>query len=139
VEVSVDALPNKTFAGTIYAINPMVDVNGRALRIRARLPNADGTLRPGLFARLKVEGPRKENVVVVPESAIVPRGTDSFVYRIDEGTAVEVKVRLGERRAGFVAVVEGLEPNAIVVTAGQQRLRNGARVEVVSSAPQSKG
>ena len=63
----------------------MVDVNGRALRIRARLPNADGTLRPGLFARLTVEGPTKQNVVVVPESAIVPRGTDSFVYRVENG------------------------------------------------------
>ena len=139
VRVAVDALPNKVFEGTIYAINPMVDVNGRALRIRARLPNVDGTLRPGLFARLTVEGPTKQNVVVVPESAIVPQGSDSFVYRVENGTAVQVKVRLGQRRAGFATVLEGLEPDAIVVTAGQQRLRNGARVEVVASAPQSKG
>ncbi len=139
VQVTVDALPNKVFEGTIYAINPMVDVNGRALRIRARLPNPDGLLRPGLFARLTVEGPQKHNVVVVPESAIVPRGTDSFVYRVDNGTAVESKVRLGERKAGFVAVLEGLEPHAVVITAGQQRLRNGARVDIVSAHPQSKG
>jgi membrane fusion protein, multidrug efflux system len=139
VQVSVDALPDKVFAGSIYAINPMVDVNGRALRIRARLPNVDGTLRPGLFARLTVEGPKKQNVVVVPESAIVPQGSDAFVYRVENGTAVQVKVRLGQRRAGFATVLEGLEPDAVVITAGQQRLRNGARVEVVASAPQSKG
>jgi membrane fusion protein (multidrug efflux system) len=139
VQVRVDALPNKAFKGSIYAINPMVDVNGRALQIRARLPNAGGELRPGLFARVTIEGPEERNVVVVPESAIVPRGTDSFVYRVENDTAVEAKVRLGERKAGFVAVLEGLEPHAVVVTAGQQRLRNGSRVDVVSSGAQAKG
>lgn len=139
IEVVVDALPGKVFQGSIYAINPMVDVNGRALRIRARLPNAGGELRPGLFARLTVKGAQERSVVVVPESAIVPRGTDSLVYRVENETAVEVNVRLGERKAGFVAVLEGLEPNTVVVTAGQQRLRNGARVEIVAASAQTKG
>jgi membrane fusion protein, multidrug efflux system len=139
VQVSVDALPNRTFAGTIYAIDPMVDVNGRALKIRARLPNADRVLRPGLFARITVKGPKEQAIVVVPESAIVPRGNDSFIYRIENGKAVEGKVRLGERRAGHVVILEGLAPDAIVVTAGQQRLRNGATVEIITSDPRLPG
>ena len=133
IQVTVDAIPNKTFVGTVYAINPMVDVNGRALRIRARLPNVSGDLRPGLFARLTVKGPQEQNVVSVPESAIVARGGDSFVYQVENGRAVETKVRLGERKAGFVEVLEGLSVNAVVVTAGHQRLRNGAIVEVLTT------
>jgi membrane fusion protein (multidrug efflux system) len=54
IEVTVDALPRRVFKGMIYAIDPMVDVNGRALTIRARLPNPDLVLRPGLFARITV-------------------------------------------------------------------------------------
>ncbi len=133
IQVTVDAIPNKTFTGSVYAINPMVDVNGRALRIRARLPNASGDLRPGLFARLTIQGPQEQNVVSVPESAIVARGGDSFVYQVENGRAVETKVRLGERKAGFVQVLEGLAANAVVVTAGHQRLRNGATVEILTT------
>ena len=63
----------------------------------------------------------------------MPRGGESFVYRVEDGRVVEEKVALGERRDGLVEIVDGLEGAALVVTAGQQRLRNGAEVEVVSA------
>jgi membrane fusion protein (multidrug efflux system) len=131
LEVTVDALPGRTFDGEIYAINPHVDVNGRSLGIRARLPNTDGVLRPGLFARILVKGLTERQVVVVPESAVVPRGGENFIYAIEGGKAVESKVTLGNRKAGIVEVLDGLKDNATVVTAGQQRLRNGAQVEII--------
>lgn len=131
VDVTVDALPKRTFAGEIYAIDPQVDVNGRALQLRARLPNADGDLRPGLFARITVKGKQTREVVLVPESVIVPRGGETYVFRIENGKAVEGKVSLGERRGAEVEILEGLTTTAQVVTAGQLKLRNGAAVEVV--------
>src|SRR5690606_17653189 len=82
IEISVDALPGRTFTGTIYAIDPHIDINGRALNIRARLENPDLILRPGLFARIRVKGQVKRNVLVIPEAAIVPRGDDKIVYVI---------------------------------------------------------
>lgn len=139
VEVSVDALGGRNFAGTIYAIDPMVDVNGRALQIRARLPNPDRSLRPGLFARITIKGRTPQNVVLVPESAIVPRGGENFVFKVENGKAVETRVTLGERKAGEVEVRQGLEPDAVVVTAGHQRLRNGAVVDVVAAAARARG
>ncbi|MBS7705566.1 efflux RND transporter periplasmic adaptor subunit [Chelatococcus asaccharovorans] len=134
VEITVDALPGRVFTGTIYAIDPMVDVNGRALTIRARLPNPDLTLRPGLFARITVKGPSVQNVSLVPEEAVVPRGKDALIYQIVDGKAVETKVRLGSRKAGEVEVLEGLITDALVVTSGQARLRDGVRVDVVANA-----
>jgi membrane fusion protein, multidrug efflux system len=135
VDVLVDALPGRTFTGEIYAIDPQIDVNGRALALRARLQNADFVLRPGLFARVLVKGKQTREVVLAPESAIVPRGGETFVFRIDHGRAVEVKVKLGERRGAEVEVLDGLIPGALVVTAGQLRLRNGVSVEVVDGGP----
>jgi membrane fusion protein (multidrug efflux system) len=136
VDIVVDAQPDKTFVGEIYAIDPQVDVNGRALALRARLPNADFALRPGLFARILVKGKQTREVVLVPESAIVPRGGETFVFRIDNGKAMEVKVKLGERRGtAEVEIVEGVMANTQVVTAGQLKLRNGAPVEVIESQP----
>ena len=131
VDVMVDAIPKRTFVGEIYAIDPQVDVNGRALQLRARLQNADFVLRPGLFARIIVKGKQTREVVLVPESAIVPRGGESYVFRIENGKAVEGKVALDERRGAEVEVLEGLTSTAQVVTAGQLKLRNGAAVEGV--------
>ncbi|MBX9682406.1 MAG: efflux RND transporter periplasmic adaptor subunit [Hyphomicrobium sp.] len=132
IEVTVDAIADKTFDGEIYAINPLIDVNGRALQVRARLANAAMTLRPGLFARIVIKGLTTRDVTVVPESAVVPRGSESVVYRIENGKAVESIVRLGERRDAEVEILEGLDANATVVVAGQQKLRNGAAVEVIA-------
>lgn len=132
VDVTVDALPDKAFPGTIYAIDPAVDVNGRSLRIRARLPNPEGVLRPGLFARIVIKG-GEEQVVTVPESAVTPRAGASFVYRIENGRAIETKVELGPRKAGEVEIRTGLAADAVVVTSGQQRLRDGATVEVITA------
>jgi membrane fusion protein (multidrug efflux system) len=135
VEVEVDALPGRTFPGMIYAIDPQVDVNGRALAIRAKLPNPELVLRPGLFVRVVVKGVGKRSVLVVPESAIVPRGTDKIVFSVEDGKAIETKVTLGSRKDGRVEVLDGLKPDAVVVTAGQQKLKNGSNVEFVAGAP----
>src|SRR5690606_10634486 len=82
IEIAVDALPGRIFIGTIYVIDPHLDVNGRALAIRARLDNPDLVLRPGLFARISVKGQVERQVLVVPEAAIVPRGREKIVFRI---------------------------------------------------------
>lgn len=139
VEVVVDALPNRTFVGKVYAIDPLVDVNGRALSVRARLPNADLVLRPGLFVRVVLKGRDTRSAVFVPESAIVPRGQERLVWVIEDGKAIEKRVQLGRRLAGEVEVVGDITPGISVVTAGQGRLRSNVAVEVVSSptAPQS--
>ena len=138
VTVNVDALPDRIFKGAIYAIDPAIDVNGRALSIRARLANEGSVLKPGLFARITVRGRQVRNVVMVPEGAIVPRGGETLIFAIEDGKAVEIKVTLGERRNGEVAVTQGLKPAARVVTAGQQRLRDGIAVEVVPTVAPTK-
>jgi membrane fusion protein (multidrug efflux system) len=133
IEINVDALPGRTFKGEIFAIDPLVDVNGRAIKVRARMENPGLVLRPGLFARILVKGQQSREVVMVPESAIVPRGGETFVYRIENGKATEARVEVGERRNGEVEILQGLLADTAVVTAGQQKLRNGADVEVIVS------
>lgn len=133
--LTVDAYPTRSFDGEVYAIDPMVDVNGRALSVRGRIANLDGLLRPGLFARIRLKGLTETEVVQVPESAILPRAGESFLFTVEaDGTARERKVRLGMRRDGEVEIVDGLTVPAAVVVAGQQRLKTGDRVDVVPSA-----
>lgn len=133
VDVTVDALPKRTFQAEIYAIDPLIDVNGRALQIRARLANPELVLRPGLFARISIRGRAEREVVMVPESAIVPRAGEFLMFLVEDGKAVETKVSLGNRRAGMVEVTSGLVDGSTVITAGHQRLKNGALVDVVNA------
>lgn len=133
VEVETDALPGKTFAATLDAIDPLVDQNGRALLIRARLRNVEGILRPGMFVRTRVILAERPDAVVVPEEALVPVGAEQFVFRVVEGKAERVKVSTGVRRAGRVEITEGVRAGDLVVTAGQIKIRDGAAVRVAES------
>lgn len=130
VDITVDALPGRRFTGDVYAINPLVDERGRSIALRALVPNADGALKPGLFARISL-GLAGAAAVIVPEQAVVARNGEFYIYRIAEGAAEEVAVSLGERRDGQVEIIAGLAPGDIVVTAGQQRLQNRSKVEIV--------
>jgi membrane fusion protein (multidrug efflux system) len=131
IEIVADALPGTRFEGQIYAIDPAVDVNGRAIRVKATLPNEDGKLRPGLLARITVKGAPR-TAVTIPESALVSRGSDFLVFKADNGKAKETKVLAGRRENGFVEILEGVEAGQQVVIAGQARLRDGADVEIVA-------
>jgi len=137
VELTIDAFPGRRFDGEIYAIDPQVDVNGRSLRIRARVANPETLLRPGLFARVIIKGLQEREVVRVPESAVVPSGNDKLIYSIVGGKAKENKVTTGRRRAGEVEILQGIEAGTQVVTSGQTRLRDGIAVEVIAGPTES--
>ena len=126
-----DALPGERFAGQIDAINPRVDANGRSLEIRAKLENTAGKLRPGMFVRVRVIVGERTNALLVPEEAIVPQGQEFFVYRVVEGQARRVPVKIGVRRDARVEIVDGLQAGDQVVTAGMRLSRDGQPVSIV--------
>lgn len=131
VSVRVDAYPQQQFTGKIYAIEPAVDEQTRTLLVRARIPNADGRLRPGLFARLALALGSRADALIVPEQAIVPKGRDSFVFKVQEGRAMLTKVQTGIRRPGEVEIVSGVAAGDIIVTDGQIKIQDGMAVSVM--------
>ena len=139
VDIQVDPYPDRTFSGKIYAIDPHLDVNGRSIAVRARVENAEHLLRPGLFARVVVSIDVKPSAIMIPEEAIMPRGADRFVYRVVDDKAMLTKVRTGLRRDGKVEIVEGLSDADVVVTAGHQKLRDGAAVTAVPAGTNPGG
>jgi membrane fusion protein (multidrug efflux system) len=133
VEVVADALPGVPWQGQIEAVNPRIDANGRSLELRARLDNASGKLRPGMFVRVRVIlGER--NGLLVPEEAIVPQGEEFYVYKVVDGAARRVPVKIGIRRAAQVEIVQGVAAGDQVVTAGMRLSRDGQPVRVLPSA-----
>jgi membrane fusion protein (multidrug efflux system) len=135
LEISLDAYPDKTFAGSVLAVNPLVDAAGRSVVIRAQVKNQDATLRPGMFARVRLITKDVAEALVVPEQALVPQGNEQFVFKVVDNRAVRAKVDVGQRRDGKAEIVSGVAAGDLVVTAGQQRLRDGATVTVRNGAP----
>lgn len=130
IRVRVDAFPERAFEGDVYAIDPQIDPAGRSIAIRARIANPNRELRPGLFARVRLIVDERPDALVVPEQAIVPRGEERYVFRVVDGKATLTQVRLGQRRAGEVEIVEGLTEEDTVITAGQLKIRDGVPVFV---------
>lgn len=137
VDVSVDAFGGAPVRGAVAAIDPRVDVNGRSILLRAEVPNRDGTLKPGMFARVLLVLEEKPDALMVPEQALVPKGRQQMVVRIVDGAAAYTPVSIGQRRDGKVEIVEGLSDGDQVVTAGQIKLRPGQPVQVVPGQPPS--
>lgn len=131
-----DALPGQLREGEVGAISPLVDVGGRSILLRANVPNPDGTLRPGMFARVRLQFDAAQGLVV-PETALVPAGEEQYVYRLEDGHARRVVVKLGLRRGGKVEILEGLQAGDQVLTTGLQKVLDGDRVQVIA-APETR-
>lgn len=128
LDIELDAWPGERFRAEVYAIEPRVAESTRSIGLRARLPNPDGRLRPGLYARVRLQTAREADAVVVPEQAIFPRGEQQFVYVVAGGVAQEREVRIGQREPGRAEILDGLRPGEVIVTAGLQKLSPGAAV-----------
>jgi len=143
VVARVDAYPKQTFKGQILAINSKVDQASRNLQVRAIFNNTQRKLLPGMFAVVDVSVDKPSQYVTLPQTAIVynPYGNAVFlaVKKEDAGTnasvARQVFVKTGLTRGDQVAVISGIEPGAVVVTAGQVKLRNGTLLDVNNSIP----
>lgn len=136
---TVDAWPGQKFTGKITAINPKVDQASRNVQVRASFANADRRLRPGMFAQTEVAIGKAEKQITLPQTAIVYAPYGASVYLAQKPkeaagkealVAQQAFVQLGATRGDEVAVLKGLTEGALVVSAGQMKLRNGVPIRV---------
>jgi membrane fusion protein (multidrug efflux system) len=140
VRVSTDALAGQVIEGEITAISPDVDVATRNIRVQATVANSQERLRPGMFVNVAVVLPSREEVLVIPTTAVLyaPYGDTVFVVHekqnekdVQPVNVIRQKiVQLGEKRGDFVAVVSGLNNGQTVVSTGVFKLRNDQAVIV---------
>ena len=131
-EVIFDALQGRTFKGVIDAIIPKADRAGRTFPVRIEIPNPNGTIKTGMLGRATLAVGNPHKALLVPKDALVLSGAGKSVYVINDQTAHIVQVKTGPTH-GFLIEVEGkLKAGQKVVTRGNERLRPGQRVKVVS-------
>ena len=119
--------------GQISAVDPTIDPQTRAVKVRARFESED-QFRPGMFLRVAVVLPEKDKVVAIPLTSVVHASYGDSVFVVSEKPGPDGKprkvaeqkfVKLGDQRGDFVAVTDGLKAGEEVVTAGAFKLRNG--------------
>lgn len=131
IDVTVGAFRDEVFEGVVTAIDPQIDVTGHSMSVRARLPNPELKLRPGLFAQVAVSLAVNPNALMVPEQAIWPIGNDKIIYVVADGVANQRTVEIGDRKPGWVEVASGLEAGDEIVVAGQMKLFPGVAVRTI--------
>src|SRR5882762_7445538 len=127
VSFQVAALPGKNFSGEVVFVDPVVELPGRTILIKARVPNPERQLQAGMFIEARLATDIRPNAVVVPEDAILPLQGSTYVWVVKEGKADRREVTLGVRTAGWAEIRgSGIEAGDQVVVGGAERLFPGA-------------
>ncbi len=132
IEVELDAYPDEVFAGKVSIVYPTVDQTTHTFPVEVTLANSSQRVRPGMFARATINFDDIERVMI-PDMALVKQvgAGDRYVYTYKDGKVSYDRVELGKHIGDQYEIIEGVEPGAQVVVAGQSRLANGKEVKVV--------
>ena len=130
-EVVFDALGDKVFKGEVTTIVPEADVKSRNFPVEISLANQDGLIKSGLLARVRITG-RKQKLLLVPKDALVLDRGKAVVFVVKGDTVFSVPVGMGEAYGQRIEVIGEIAPGQMVVVQGNERLRPGQKVMVVS-------
>jgi membrane fusion protein (multidrug efflux system) len=128
-------LGDKVFNGEIFSIDNHIDEVTRAIRVRAILDNKNHELKQGMLMQVELNAAPRD-AVLVSESALVPLGSNNFVFVLKEDagslTVERRQIQIGERLPGAVEVIEGIAAGEKLVTHGLQKIRTGQKVKILS-------
>jgi Cu(I)/Ag(I) efflux system membrane fusion protein len=119
-EVSLAFLPGRTWEGTVEYIYPSLDPKTRALKARLRFPNEGESLKPNMYANVKIYGGPKNDVLAIPVEALIRTGREErVVIAVGEGRFESRMVRAGLESGEWIEIIEGIEAGEKIVVSGQ--------------------
>jgi len=132
VEVQADALGSETFQGKVTLIYPTIDPMSHTFTVEVSVPNSDQRLRPGMFARVKMNFGTNDRPLVSDKAVLKQTGSnDRYVFIEKEGKAIYTLVELDARLNDKYEILSGLSAGDRVIVEGNNGLIDGAAVEVV--------
>ncbi|KPJ94203.1 MAG: hypothetical protein AMS18_04185 [Gemmatimonas sp. SG8_17] len=142
--VTLSAFPDRVLTGQVASINPVVDPRTRTARVTVVLANPDGSVKPGMYARVRIAARLYANRTMVPRSALLERDNRALVFVFEpdaegaaQGTAKWTYVTTGLENEDYFEIIEGegttmLEPGQLVLSEGHYTLIHDARVQVTT-------
>lgn len=116
----------------VLRISPVVDPQSGTFKVTLAVPNQDARLKAGMFTRVELKYDTHENVITVPYSALINQDNKQALYVINGTNANRREVEIGYREGDAVEIVSGIKPGEVVVTRGQQNLKDQSLVEVIT-------
>lgn len=137
VKVTVDALNGKELNGAITRISPVAALPARTFTAEISVPNQDGILKAGMFAKVELATKVHPNAIAIPESALVLREDQKTIFVVGSDNKVQQRLlKLGYVGDGWAEVLEGLSEGETIVVAGQNKVKDGAAVTPVKDGGQ---
>lgn len=128
----LDAHPGREFPARVTIVNPSVDRGNGTFKVTLEVADRSGDLRPGSFARVRLEAASYTDVVVLPRKAVVTEDGDSYVFVAQGDSVNRIAVQVGAISGDTAQILAGLHPGTKVVTVGQGGLKQGARIKPVA-------
>ena len=130
VELRVDAFPDKPFTGTVSRISPAVNAQTRAFPFEARVPNDDGRLKPGTFARVHITTALVEKVLTIPYAAMQYRYGVNRAFVVEKGHLAMHELKIGDRVGDRVEILGGVNAGDVIALTDVDNLTDGMTVSV---------
>jgi membrane fusion protein (multidrug efflux system) len=127
-----DAAGGAPVQGRVWLVNPAIDKSNGTFKVTVAVPNGDGALRPGGFARVRLTTGTRDGVLTMPKRGVLTEDGESFVFEVRGDSVVRVPVTVGAVEGERVQIVAGVEAGDHVVTVGQGGLKNGSKIRVVT-------
>lgn len=131
VSITFDPYPGKEFAGSIRNIIPNADPKSHAFPVKIEIENKNHELKPGMFAKVNIFTSQERESMAVPPDALIMRGGRFFLFVVVDAKVTEVEVKKGTNQGELVEITGDLKPGDQVVITGNEKLRNGADVNIV--------
>lgn len=129
--VAVQTLEGKTFEGEVSNINPTIDAATKNYKVKIKLLSKTEEIRPGMFAKITLDVDRRDNVITVPNQAVVAESGVYFIFVVKDGKIVKTPIKIGISNHKVVEITQGLNPGDNLVTEGQSFLADGEAVNVM--------
>jgi membrane fusion protein (multidrug efflux system) len=133
VKVSVEGLPGKVFEGQVTRQSFALDDASKTMLVEADLPNAGLSLRPGMYAMIKVGVEKHTNALLIPAEALVMEKANAFTFVADGGKARKTAIKIGFNDGAKVEILSGLTENESVILVGKMALADKQAVNAVEA------
>lgn len=131
-EVRVDALSGDVFPGAVDRVSPVVDPSTGTFKVTVEVDDPTRRLKPGMFGRVSIVSDTRADVILVPRTAVLTEDDEESVFTVEDSVAVRRLVRTGYSDASMIEIAEGVDEGSVVITIGQNNLRDSSRVVVIN-------
>ncbi len=130
--LSVDAMPGESYTGRIKRISPIVDRATGTFKVTVEVRDNSRTLKPGMFGRIRIIYDTHTGVLLVPKEAVVVEDDVASVFLVSDSLAIRSNVKTGYSDVKFIEIVSGLSAGDVIITTGQNNLRDSSIVDVIN-------